>query len=85
MDELAKKASISRSTFKRHFKKETGMTLVGWLTNEKLLRSKNLLETSSLSIEKIAELSGFHNTISFRQYFKNRYQVSPNVWRRTFS
>lgn len=85
IDELAKKASMSRSTFTRHFKKETGMTLVGWLTNERLLRSKELLETSSLSIEKIAELSGFQNTTSFRQYFKNRYQVSPNVWRRTFS
>lgn len=85
IDELAKRVSMSRSTFTRHFKKETGMTLVGWLINERLLHSKDLLEVSSLSIEKIAELSGFQNTTSFRQYFKKRYHVSPNTWRRTFA
>ena len=85
IDKLAKKISMSRSTFTRHFKKETGMTLVNWLINERLLYSKDLLEESSLSIEQIAELCGFKNTTSFRQYFKKRYQVSPNTWRKTFA
>lgn len=84
IDDLAERTSMSRRTFTRHFGKATGMTLVDWLVNERLQRTRELLETTSLSVEKIAELAGFQTPVSFRQHFKRRFQVSPRDWRQTF-
>ena len=61
---------MTRRTFTRHFKKATGMTLVEWLNNERIRYSCELLETTKLSIEKIAELSGFNNKVLFRKNFR---------------
>lgn len=84
IDELAARTAMSRRTFTRHFIKATGMTLVDWLVNERLQRARDMLETTSLSVEKISDMAGFQTPISFRQHFKKRFQVSPRDWRRTF-
>jgi transcriptional regulator GlxA family with amidase domain len=60
------------------------MTVVEWLVNERLQHSLELLETTSLSVERIAEMVGFQTATSFRQHFRQRYQVSPISWRKTF-
>lgn len=85
IDQLAQKTLMSRRTFTRHFSKATGMSVSAWLINERIKRARELLETTSLSIDKIAELAGFQNTTSLRTHFKEFYRVSPKVWRRTFS
>jgi transcriptional regulator GlxA family with amidase domain len=84
IDDLATRAATSRRTFTRHFLKATGMTLVDWLVNERLQQTRELLETTSIPIERIAELTGFQTPLSLRQHFKKRFQVSPRDWRRTF-
>ncbi|HCE6543731.1 TPA: helix-turn-helix domain-containing protein [Pseudomonas aeruginosa] len=84
IDDLAQRTAMSRRTFTRHFSKATGMTLVDWLVNERLQRSRELLETTSLSVERIAELVGFQTPTSLREHFKKRFQISPRDWRRTF-
>lgn len=84
IDELAARTSMSRRTFTRHFQKATGMTVVEWLVNERLRRGRELLETTSLSVEAIAERVGFHTATSFRQHFRQQHQVSPRDWRKTF-
>ncbi|MBI6799190.1 GlxA family transcriptional regulator [Pseudomonas syringae] len=85
IDDLAKRIAMSRRTFTRHFSKATGMTLVDWLVNERLRLTRELLETTSLSIDRIAGIAGFQTPTSFRQHFKKRFQVSPSDWRKTFS
>jgi transcriptional regulator GlxA family with amidase domain len=84
IDDLASRASMSRRTFTRHFYKATGMTLVEWLVNERLQQTRELLETTAMPVERIAELAGFQTPVSLRQHFKKRFQVSPRDWRRTF-
>ncbi|MBV0881413.1 helix-turn-helix domain-containing protein [Noviherbaspirillum sp. L7-7A] len=84
IDALAKRIAMSRRTFTRHFIKATGMTLVDWLVNERLRRTRDLLETTSLSIDRIADMAGFQTSTSFRQHFKKRFQVSPRSWRKAF-
>jgi transcriptional regulator GlxA family with amidase domain len=85
IDDLAERIAMSRRTFTRHFSKATGMTLVEWLVNERLHQTRELLETTSLSIDRIASMAGFQTPTSFRQHFKKRFQVSPRDWRKTFS
>lgn len=84
IDDLATRVTMSRRTFTRHFFKATGMTLVDWLVNERLQQTRELLETTAMPVERIAELAGFQTPVSFRQHFKKRFQVSPRDWRRTF-
>jgi transcriptional regulator GlxA family with amidase domain len=84
VDELATRTAMSRRTFTRHFSKATGMTLVEWLVNERLQRTRELLETTSLPVERISDLVGFQTPVSLRQHFRKRFQVSPRDWRRTF-
>ena len=84
IDDLAEMAHISRRTFTRHFQKMIGSSFTQWLIVERLQKSLELLESSELSIEAISDKVGFQNVVSFRQHFKQRFQVSPNEWRKTF-
>lgn len=84
IDELAERVAMSRRTFTRHFHKATGMTLVHWLVNERLQHVRELLETTTVPIENIPELTGFQTPLSLRQHFKQRFQVTPSDWRRSF-
>lgn len=84
IDNLAVQAAMSRRTLTRHFQKATGMSLGEWITRERIRRSQLLLETSELSIERVAERSGFQSSVTFRQVFREKMGVSPLEWRRTF-
>jgi len=84
LDELARYSMMSRRTFTRQFYKATGMSVGEWLLIERLQRSQELLESTSLAIDTIAEQVGFQSTASLRQHFKHRFNVTPNEWRKTF-
>jgi transcriptional regulator GlxA family with amidase domain len=84
LDTLAERARMSRRTFTRHFRQMTGMTVLGWLLNERLALSQHLLETTDRSIELVAEEAGFGSAMSFRHHFRLAFGVSPTTWRRTF-
>lgn len=82
--ELAEKLCMSRRTFTRHFNKATGMSFRKWLINERLAHSLELLENSSVPVERVAEMIGFQTPTSFRQHFNHRFHVTPSAWRKTF-
>ncbi len=84
IEHLAERTHMTRRTFTRHFKKATGMTLMDWLTVERIRFAAQLLETTRLSIEKVSELAGFNNTVSFRTKFREKYNTSPQAWRKSF-
>lgn len=83
-DSLTERLSMSRSTFTRHFRKATGMSLNQWLIEARLQRARELLESTDLSITDIAEQSGFHSDTAFRQHFLKKHKISPNRWRKQF-
>ena len=83
-DSLAERLSMSRSTFTRHFRKATGMSLNQWLIEARLQRARELLESTDLSITDIAEQSGFHSDTALRQHFLKKHKISPNRWRKQF-
>ncbi|MBD8636592.1 helix-turn-helix domain-containing protein [Stenotrophomonas sp. PA-6-5C] len=85
LDELASRVAMSRRSFTRRFHKATGMTVGAWLEAERLRRAKELLESTDLSIEKVAEQSGYRTSVAFRQSFNRAFHISPRGWRRTFS
>ena len=84
IDMLAERVAMSRRTLTRHFQKATGMSIGEWITTERLRRSQTLLESSELTVEQVAEQSGFQSSITFRQIFREKLGVSPVEWRKTF-
>lgn len=85
IDCIANKASMTRRTFDRHFKKHYCMTPLEWLHARKLEVTKSLLETTHLGLEQIAEKAGFDNAITLRYNFKKSLSISPSEYRATFT
>ncbi|QMI04256.1 helix-turn-helix domain-containing protein [Citrobacter sp. RHB25-C09] len=84
LDTLARQMMMSRRTLTRHFMKATGSSIAEWLISERLRRSQDLLESSRIPVERIAEQVGFLSPVTWRQHFKSRFGVSPAEWRKTF-
>ncbi len=83
--ELAKRASLSERTFARRFVSETGTTPHRWLTMQRVLRARQLLEDTQLGIDDIASASGFGTGALLRHHFHRVVGVAPHDYRRTFA
>src|SRR6478736_9435907 len=58
LDLLAQRAHMSRRTLTRRFREETGVAPIAWLTDARLDRARELLETTAEPVEKIGRLTG---------------------------
>lgn len=85
VDSLARRVGMSQRTFLRRFQDATGTTPTRWLLNERLLRAKDYLENSKLSIDNIAEQTGFGQAATLRHHFRQHYALSPARYRKQFA
>ncbi len=81
---LARKAMMSDRTFARRFVAETGTTPHRWLTQQRILAARNLLEQSDLGVEQIATRVGFNSAVVMREHFRREIGVAPADYRRRF-
>lgn len=81
---LARRAQMSDRTFARRFVAETGTTPHKWLTLQRVLHARTLLEETSLGIEEIATESGFGTAALLRHHFRRVVGVPPQDYRRAF-
>ena len=81
---LARRAAMSPRTLGRRFKEQTGTTPIQWLICARVRRAQELLETSTLSVERIAAEVGFDGPSTLREHFHRTIGVSPREYRRSF-
>jgi transcriptional regulator GlxA family with amidase domain len=79
--ELAARATMSERTFARRFVAETGTTPHRWLSTQRVLHARTLLEQSSLGIDEIARLG---TPALLRHHFQRAIGVTPTDYRRSF-
>jgi transcriptional regulator GlxA family with amidase domain len=84
IESLTARALMSRRSFIRHFKAATGATPHAWLLTQRLNLAEELLETTDLPIEQIAERVGYSSAAVLRQQFTLRRGIAPRDYRRTF-
>jgi transcriptional regulator GlxA family with amidase domain len=84
VDDLARRASVSRRTLTRHFRQATGIAPGEWLQRERLRLARRLLETSDDPIERVAHRAGYETPVSMRAHFARDLHTSPRAYRRTF-
>jgi AraC family transcriptional activator FtrA len=82
---LARRAMMSERTFARRFRGETGTTPHQWLTHQRLLAAQRRLETSTDSIDQVAEAVGLETAATLRLHFRRSLQTTPTAYRRRFS
>ncbi len=81
---LAARAHLAPRTFARRFRAETGTTPHEWLTGQRVLLARQLLEDTHLGVDQIALRTGFGNGAALRHHFTRRLGTSPAAYRNTF-
>jgi transcriptional regulator GlxA family with amidase domain len=82
--ELAARLHMSTRTFARRFRSETGATPAAWLSAQRVLRAQELLESTDLNIDEVAQKSGFGHPVLLRHHFTKVLDTSPQAYRRAF-
>lgn len=83
LEALAQRCFLSRATFARHFSRCYHLTPQGWLTQIRLALAARLLhQQRGLTVDAIAQRSGFLSLSSFSRAFKQHYRLTPAQYRR---
>jgi transcriptional regulator GlxA family with amidase domain len=81
---LAHRAMMSERTFARRFRAETGSTPHSWVTAQRVLLARRLLEDTDASIDQIAHRTGLGTAAILRHHFTRLVGNTPQSYRRTF-
>ncbi|MEN0065349.1 MAG: helix-turn-helix domain-containing protein [Myxococcota bacterium] len=81
---LAQRAAMSPRTLARRFQAQLSTTPAQWVLRARVRRAQVLLETTSLSVEAVAEAVGFGSSATFRQRFRGQLGTSPSSYRQAF-
>lgn len=82
--EISEKFNLSTRTLTRMFINSVGLPPAKWITNARIKQAKNLLESSNLSIDIIAESVGYGSAEVFRENFRKISKFSPSAYRRIY-
>jgi transcriptional regulator GlxA family with amidase domain len=84
VEELAARVHMAPRTFARRFRAETGTTPHEWLTGQRVLAARALLEETDLGVEAVAVRTGFGDSAALRHHFSRRVGTTPHAYRATF-
>ncbi|WP_030740209.1 GlxA family transcriptional regulator [Streptomyces sp. NRRL F-5135] len=79
---MARHAHMSERTFTRRFRAEVGTSPLQWLLQSRLTQARGMLESSDLTVARIATACGFGNTVALRKHFNTHLGLSPLAYRR---
>ncbi|MCX4403701.1 helix-turn-helix domain-containing protein [Streptomyces sp. NBC_01764] len=85
LTDLAGHARTSVRTLTRRFHAETGLSPLQWLLHRRIDRAKELLETTELSMNQVAQNSGLGSADSLRKHMAGRVGLTPTAYRASFN
>jgi AraC family transcriptional activator FtrA len=82
--DLARQANVAERTLIRRFHTAVGTTPGKWLTEQRVLHARRLLETTDLPVERVASAAGLGGAANLRHHFTEVVGVAPSDYRRAF-
>lgn len=82
VEDLAKHFSVSTSWLSRIFHKNAKMTLIDTIQQIRVQKARELLCSTRLSVQEIAELVGYQDVTYFIRMFKKHTQMTPLQYRK---
>jgi AraC-like DNA-binding protein len=81
MEKLVRELPMGYSKFRKLFKQSTGESPNQYHLNLRLNRAKDLLTSTALNINEVANQTGFDSVFYFSKLFKKKNGVSPKAYR----
>jgi len=81
--ELADRANMSTTKFKRLYLKITGMSANTFFMDNKLMLARELLDTQNYSISEVADRLQYVNSYYLKKMFETRFGISPKEYTKT--
>jgi len=85
IDKLVAALNTNRSYLYKTVKNMTGQTVQDHVNTIRLDEARRLLDTSGELIEAVAWMSGFNSARTFYRVFRDRYNMTPNDYRKSKS
>ena len=79
--EIARSVGTYREKLSQVFREQTGMTVFGYVREERIRRGEELLKDTDIDVQDIALLIGFNNAGNFATAFRERMGVTPSAYR----
>lgn len=80
LKEVSKHFYVSESTISQLFRKKMGVSFYRCVTQRRLIAAKNLI-LDGISLETVAEQTGFSDYSTFYRAFKGEFGISPRQFR----
>lgn len=84
IEELVRICGLPERSFKRRFKKATGLTPMDYIQHIRIEHARQLLESSALPVDTIAADTGYEDPAFFRKLFKRLTTMTPSAYRLKF-
>lgn len=84
VEQVLDAVGMSRSNLEKRFKDKIGQTIHGVIHTEKLERARNLLVSTSLSINEISVMCDYLSLPYFYAVFRKAYDLTPKEYRDRF-
>ncbi len=81
--DLAEILHYDASTLSREIKNKTGKNYTALIQDKRLSQACFMLKNTDLTIEEIAEKTGYENVSFFFRLFKSRFGISPREYRKS--
>lgn len=85
VEQLASREHMAVRTFARRFVAETGVSPHEWITAQRVLLARRLLEETELGVDAVASRSGFGRASVLRHHFSRRVGTPPSEYRKRFT
>ena len=81
LGQIAGKAGTHGKRLSAIFRERLGVTVFHWIREERLLRGRELLASSYLNMQDIADQVGFRSACNFTTAFRERMGMTPTTYR----
>lgn len=82
LEDVARQVCLSPSRLAHLFREQTGVSLVRWREDQRIILAKHLLQSTATPIASIAARVGYDDQLYFSRVFRKRVGVSPSAFRR---